>query len=123
MLDLRTYRDQQVVHARSPGAVPRPARSATPSARSLGKKQLVWLRDSLMRTRPQWKIIGNPVMIAPVNFGALPDDLIQPINDVTGLRARGRRALQHRPVGRLHRRPRPGASPHRQPRRSRTRCS
>ncbi len=38
-----------------------------------------------MRTGPQWKMIGNPVMIAPVNFGALPDDLVQPINDVTGL--------------------------------------
>ncbi len=30
-------------------------------------------------------MIGNPVMIAPVNFGSVPDDLIDPLNDVTGM--------------------------------------
>ena len=51
-----------------------------------GDRQLAWLKDSLRRTRSaQWKLVGNPVMIAPVNFGALPDDIVDPINDVTGL--------------------------------------
>ncbi len=84
MLDLRTYRDEQVFTPAPPAPFPT-GEVSDPERTIIGKKQLVWLRDSLMRIRPQWKIIGNPVMIAPVNFGALPDDLIQPVNDVTGL--------------------------------------
>lgn len=77
MLDLRTYRDAQAV---LPGPeVSDPDRSIT------GRQQLDWLKDSLSRGRAQWKIIGNPVMIAPVDFGALPHDLLDPVNDVTGL--------------------------------------
>lgn len=75
MLDLRTYRDEQTDQT----GVSDPQRSIT------GKKQLEWLRDSLMRRGPQWKLVGNPVMIAPVNFGTLPDELTGPVNDVTGL--------------------------------------
>lgn len=77
MLDLRTYRDAQAV---APGPeVSDPERSIT------GRQQMAWLKDSLRRERAQWKVIGNPVMIAPVNFGGLPDALLDPINDVTGL--------------------------------------
>ena len=42
-------------------------------------------------------------MIAPVTFGSLPGDLVDPVNDVTGLLPGGRCSLQRRPVGRLHR--------------------
>ena len=84
MLDLRTYRDQQVATPAPPAPFP-DGEVSDPERTILGKKQFDWLRTSLMQTRSQWKIIGNPVMIAPVNFGALPDDVIQPINDVTGL--------------------------------------
>jgi alkaline phosphatase D len=77
MLDLRTYRD---VQAAAPGPeVSDPDRTIT------GRQQLDWLKQSLSRGRAQWKIIGNPVMIAPVDFGGLPDELIDPVNDVTGL--------------------------------------
>ncbi|CAI9416272.1 alkaline phosphatase D family protein [Nocardioides sp. T2.26MG-1] len=77
MLDLRSYRDAQVPF---PGpAVSDPDRSIT------GRQQLDWLKQSLSRGRAQWKIIGNPVMIAPVDFAALPHDLVDPVNDVTGL--------------------------------------
>lgn len=77
MLDLRTYRDQQ---AAAPGPeVSDPDRTIT------GGQQMAWLKDSLRRERAQWKVIGNPVMIAPVTFGGLPDGLLDPINDVTGL--------------------------------------
>ena len=75
MLDLRTYRDQQADQT----GVSDPERTIT------GRAQLRWLRESLMRRGPQWKLVGNPVMIAPVDFGALPDDLVSPVNDVTGL--------------------------------------
>ncbi len=76
MLDLRTYRDEQVSQVEG---VSDPDRSIT------GRKQLRWLRDSLMRRGPQWKLVGNPVMISPVDFGTLPDELTGPVNDVTGL--------------------------------------
>ena len=77
MLDLRSYRDGQL---KVPdGDVNDPDRTIT------GRAQLDWLKQSLHNGRAQWKVIGNPVMIAPVDFGALPQDLIDPINDVTGL--------------------------------------
>ncbi len=75
MLDLRTYRDEQVDQT----GVSDPDRTMT------GTEQMRWLRDSLARRGPQWKLVGNPVMIAPVNFGALPDELTGAVNDVTGL--------------------------------------
>jgi alkaline phosphatase D len=43
-----------------------------------------WLKRGLRRD-VQWKLVGNPVMIAPVTFAQLPHDLIDPVNDVTGL--------------------------------------
>ncbi|MEP9362071.1 alkaline phosphatase D family protein [Nocardioides sp. CN2-186] len=77
MLDLRSYRDGQL---KVPdGSVSDPERTIT------GRQQMDWLKQSLANDRAQWKVIGNPVMIAPVDFGALPDDLIDPIDDVTGL--------------------------------------
>lgn len=77
MLDLRTYRDAQ-------SALPGPDVS-DPDRTIAGRQQLDWLKDSLRRGRAQWKVVGNPVMIAPVDFAGLPDVLLDPINDVTGL--------------------------------------
>jgi len=78
MLDLRTYRDQQVATPLVDTAVDDPERTIT------GREQLDWLKDSL--TAPaQWKLVGNPVMIAPVTFAQVPKDLVGPVNDVTGL--------------------------------------
>jgi alkaline phosphatase D len=75
MLDLRTYRDEQSDQT----GVSDPERTI------LGTTQLRWLRDSLMRRGPQWKLVGNPVMISPVDFATLPDELTGAVNDVTGL--------------------------------------
>ncbi len=85
MLDLRTHRSKQVASPAPPapwpdGEVSDPARTIT------GEQQMDWLEGSLRRHRGvQWKLIGNPVMIAPVNFGDLPNELVDPVNDVTGL--------------------------------------
>jgi alkaline phosphatase D len=82
MLDLRTYRDQQ---AATP--VPSPVPSPTDgSGRTItGRAQMDWLKQQLRREGPQWKLVGNPVMIAPVTFAQLPHDLVDPVNDVAGL--------------------------------------
>ncbi|MCR6030332.1 alkaline phosphatase [Nocardioides sp. zg-579] len=79
MLDLRTHRSEQVALPVLDPAVSEPDRTIT------GRQQMRWLKDSLARDAAQWKLVGNPVMIAPVTFAALPADLLTPVNDVTGL--------------------------------------
>lgn len=61
MLDLRSYRSEQVASGADPG-VGDPARTIT------GDAQMSWLTTGIARTEAQWKLIGNPVMIAPVRF-------------------------------------------------------
>ncbi len=78
MLDLRTYRSRQVTQS-DLGSVDDPDRSIT------GGDQMSWLKQRLLEKPLQWKIVGNPVMIAPVVFPPLPGDLGAAINDVTGL--------------------------------------
>ncbi|WP_328527430.1 alkaline phosphatase D family protein [Nocardioides sp. NBC_00368] len=77
MLDLRSYRSEQVARTDLAG-VDDPDRTIT------GDEQLEWLKEGLL-TDARWKIVGNPVMIAPVTFAALPKSLVSPVNDVTGL--------------------------------------
>jgi alkaline phosphatase D len=85
MLDLRTYRSEQVRTA-LPTPVPAAQVAVSDPARTItGDQQMAFLKESLSNNRVQWKVIGNPVMIAPVNFGAVPQPLLSPVNDVTGL--------------------------------------
>jgi alkaline phosphatase D len=85
MLDLRSYRSEQVQTA-APTPVPTAEAEVSDPSRTLaGKEQLQWLKESLDRIGTQWKVIGNPVMIAPVTVAAVPDELLGPVNDVTGL--------------------------------------
>ena len=67
MLDLRTYRDQQLAVQADPA-------TADPDRTITGRAQLDWLKDSLTRQATQWKLVGNPVMIAPVTFAGIPRD-------------------------------------------------
>ncbi|MBD8870627.1 alkaline phosphatase D family protein [Nocardioides donggukensis] len=87
MLDLRTHRDQQVASSvpESPVGPYADPELSDPDRTITGRRQMDWLKDSLARDRAQWKLVGNPVMIAPVTFGSVPRDLIGPVNDVTGL--------------------------------------
>jgi alkaline phosphatase D len=82
MLDLRTYRDQQ---ATTPAPSPVPTPTGGTDGTIAGRAQLDWLKQRLRRGGPQWKLVGNPVMIAPVTFAQVPHDLVDPVNDVTGL--------------------------------------
>jgi alkaline phosphatase D len=78
MLDLRSHRDRQVSYPLVDAAVGDPGRTIT------GREQMRWLKRSLRRD-VQWKLVGNPVMIAPVTFAQLPHDLVDPVNDIVGL--------------------------------------
>ncbi|HEX6248488.1 MAG TPA: alkaline phosphatase D family protein [Nocardioidaceae bacterium] len=79
MLDLRTYRSQQAAYPVADGTVSDPDRTIT------GEEQMAWLKESLQEARAQWKLVGNSVMISPVVFPPLPNDLTRQVNDVTGL--------------------------------------
>jgi alkaline phosphatase D len=78
MLDLRTYRDKQLAAQVDPQQAD-PARTVT------GRAQMDWLKTSLVQQAVQWKLVGNPVMIAPVTFAGVPRDLVKPVNDTVGL--------------------------------------
>ncbi|QZY30740.1 alkaline phosphatase D family protein [Nocardioides coralli] len=84
MLDLRTYRDKQVEQAAPPAPEP-DGEVSDPDRTITGAPQRRWLLGALSRKRAQWKVVGNPVMIAPVDFGDLPDEATGQVNDVTGL--------------------------------------
>ena len=61
MLDLRTYRDQQASSMVDPAV-------SDPSRTLAGPEQLQFLLDGLTDDSVQWKLVGNPVMIAPLRF-------------------------------------------------------
>ena len=79
LLDLRTYRNV-------PGGtftdVPDPD---APSRTITGSAQLGWLQKGLATTASQWKLVGNPVMIAPVLIPPLPNRLREALRDYEGL--------------------------------------
>jgi alkaline phosphatase D len=61
MLDLRSYRSAQVTLQPDPAA-------DDPSRTMTGERQMEWLKESLHDDRALWKLVGNPVMIAPVRI-------------------------------------------------------
>ena len=83
MLDLRTYRSKQV---ESTFPVPETDEKISDPDRTItGNRQMEWLKESLRDKRAVWKLVGNPVMIAPVVFPPLPKELTKNINDVAKL--------------------------------------
>ncbi len=76
MLDLRTYRDQQVASPVDP-ALGDPGRTLT------GPDQMAFLLEGLADPSVQWKLVGNPVMIAPVQFPSTLDTRV--LQGVEGL--------------------------------------
>ncbi|MEV0941302.1 alkaline phosphatase D family protein [Micromonospora wenchangensis] len=79
MLDLRSYRSQQAGGT----AVDDPARTIT------GTAQLRWLEDGLSGSTAQWKLVGNPVMMARVDLGSLPAWLLGPLAKLLGIPQNG----------------------------------
>ena len=107
MLDLRTYRSQQVA-----GPVPPDPTVSDPDRTITGKRQMAWLKKSLSDDRALWKLVGNPVMIAPVVVPPLPKDVTARGQLLRRPPSRGRRPVQRGPVGRLHPGPPRAVRPH-----------
>jgi alkaline phosphatase D len=84
MLDLRSYRDEQVT---TPAPFPLPqlqTEADDPDRTITGNQQMAWLKRALLRRGTRWKLVGNSVMIAPLSFAQLPQDAVSAINEVTG---------------------------------------
>lgn len=78
MLDLRSYRSEQVSYARL-GQVGAKDRTMT------GERQMAWLKSSLADSTTTWKLVGNSVMISPVTFAAVDVDAGQALHEMGGL--------------------------------------
>jgi alkaline phosphatase/alkaline phosphatase D len=79
MLDLRSYRSKQA----SGAAVDDPARTIA------GDDQMSWLKSGLAASTAQWKLVGNPVMIARLDVGAAPAWLLGPLAKLLGIPENG----------------------------------
>ncbi|MEV0328007.1 alkaline phosphatase D family protein [Micromonospora echinospora] len=79
MLDLRSYRSRQA----SGTAVDDPTRTIT------GDAQMAWLKAGLAGSTARWKLVGNPVMMARLNLGALPAWLLGPLRELLGIPENG----------------------------------
>ncbi|SCL23934.1 alkaline phosphatase D [Micromonospora pallida] len=79
MLDLRSYRSRQA----SGTAVDDPARTIT------GDAQMSWLTAGLAGSTARWKLVGNPVMMARLDLGALPAWLLGPLRELLGIPENG----------------------------------
>lgn len=81
LLDLRSFRTQQA--RTGSGKVDDPERTIT------GRAQLDWLKSGLASSDTAWRLVGNPVMMSPVAFGALPAHLLEPLAKLLGLPTEG----------------------------------
>jgi len=79
MLDLRQYRDAQPANGQDP-ARHDPARTL------MGSAQLEWLKERLGESGAHWKLIGNSVMVSPIDFRApLPAGLLEQVGLMMGV--------------------------------------
>ncbi|MEQ6902195.1 alkaline phosphatase D family protein [Nocardioides sp. YIM 152588] len=74
MLDLRSYRTEEIDSASMTGGEQEIA----------GAAQMRWLTTGLRDSSARWKLVGNPVMIAPVSFGQLPQRSADAIAEMVG---------------------------------------
>ncbi|GLW47858.1 phosphodiesterase/alkaline phosphatase D [Streptomyces sp. NBRC 14336] len=81
LLDLRSFRSQQVSVGN--GDVDDPDRTLT------GRAQLDWLKAGLKSSDATWRLVGNPVMMAPFAIGSLSAELLRPLAELLGLPKEG----------------------------------
>ncbi len=87
MLDLRSYRSKQATAVVGWQAVEDPARSIT------GPDQMQWLTAGLASAPTRWKLVGNPVMIAPLILPPLSPEVAAALHDRLGMPESGVAAL------------------------------
>ncbi|WP_439956016.1 alkaline phosphatase D family protein [Nocardia yamanashiensis] len=83
MLDLRSYRSQEVKAGPGWPQVDNPDRTIT------GVDQMNWLTAGLTSAPVTWKLVGNPVMIAPLEFPPLDPDASAALTQLLGLPREG----------------------------------
>ncbi|RQM33747.1 alkaline phosphatase [Rhodococcus ruber] len=79
MLDLRSYRSEQVNGRR----LDDPERTIT------GAEQMAWLTAGVASSGTRWQLVGNPVMIAPVLLPPLDERTTAALTAVAGIPAAG----------------------------------
>lgn len=86
MLDLRTYRHEQIAATIPSPVGPTISTQLNDPKRTItGQGQMDYLKASLNNSRAQWKLVGNPVMIAPLTFVSLPHDVLDAVSELTGI--------------------------------------
>lgn len=79
MLDLRQYRDLQPANGLDPA-------KDHPDRELMGREQLDWLKENLGASGARWKLVGNSVMITPVDFRQpLPPGLLEQLGLMMGV--------------------------------------
>ncbi|MER0000282.1 MULTISPECIES: alkaline phosphatase D family protein [unclassified Corynebacterium] len=87
MMDLRTYRDKQILFG--------PARMASEGRSMLGSEQYDWLVNKIDTSAAAWNMLGNSVMFSPMNLATLQrDDKLAPVSsslssNITGIPVNG----------------------------------
>ena len=79
MLDLRSYRSEQIAQMGTDTGVDDPERTLT------GEQQMDWLLEGLQQDRARWKVVGTSVMFSPLKVAALPRDVVGAINTLSPL--------------------------------------
>ncbi|HET8993972.1 MAG TPA: alkaline phosphatase D family protein [Rhodococcus sp. (in: high G+C Gram-positive bacteria)] len=83
MLDLRSYRSEQV----RPGAQ---WRTVDDDTRTItGPEQMAWLTAGLTSSQTKWQLVGNSVMIAPVLFPPLDPQATGALTELLGVPSNG----------------------------------
>ncbi len=81
MLDLRTYRDQEVSQFSK--------RIDSDKTTITGRAQMQWLTGGITTSTTRWQIIGNSVMISPLLIPPLDPDTTGALTDILGIPANG----------------------------------
>lgn len=83
MLDLRSYRSQEVGFGPDLREVDDPARTIT------GAEQMEWLTAGITSSSTRWQLVGNPVMLSPVLIPPLDAATSAALTELVGIPATG----------------------------------
>lgn len=80
MLDLRSYRDQDIYSYRA---------FTDPGRTIMGSEQFAWLQARIESSTTRWNIIGSSVMFSPMNLGRLEGTAATSVQDLLGAQHEG----------------------------------